>query len=131
MRWFFSLILFIIAVFINSCSKGTDKGPDNSADTSLKVKRVTRDFLDLYDPSYNTHSVYTLYYDDQDRLIRMESDSTNINFEYNNNVIQKDIYPNSNSAQHIYYYFNSSITESSPDTIHNVYTYNSKNQIIQ
>lgn len=132
------LLIIFIVVLINSCSKSTDTIHNNQPDTSLLVKTLTEDFVHVDDPDDSWHYVYTLHYDNQNRLIKMESDSEHINFIYSNNIIEKDIYPKTNPPQRIYYYYKNAlldssviITESSPaDTGYTTYNYDSENKLI-
>jgi hypothetical protein len=66
---------------------------NNLPDTSLMVKTLTQDFIHVGAPDNSWHYVYTLYYDNQNRLIKMASDSENVNFAYTDNIIKKDIFP--------------------------------------
>ena len=43
----------------------------------------------------------------------MASDSENVNFAYTDNIIKKDIFPKTNPAQHIYYYYKNALLDSS------------------
>jgi len=133
-------ITLAVIVLLNSCTKDSGLNANNTPDTSLKVKTLTEDVVDSFNMANNTHTVFTLSYDGEDRLIKMESENYNIDFEYGNNIIKKNIYEKGQPAQHFYYYFKNDllldssvvITESSPgDTMHATYIYNEQGQLEQ
>jgi hypothetical protein len=101
------------------------------------VKTLTEDFTGTNVTPY--HNVSIFFYDDLNRISDITSDSANIDLEYSNGLIIKNIRYKNFSPRHIYYYFNKaslldssvSITESFTDTLHIIYTYNSNNQVTQ
>jgi len=142
------VLLYLISVVIilfNSCTKNAGPDAGNRPDTSLKVKTLTEDYRlwTNYGSDQNPHTVFILEYDAENKLIKMKSDSVNIDFEYSNNIIKKNTYTLSRygdySEQHINYYFNNisllldssiSVTEGTVDTaiVRSVYFYNSENK---
>lgn len=125
----------LIAIAFVNCTKNADTNTGtNTNDTSL-VKTLTEDYAGL---SSNAHNVFTFYYNMQKKISAIKSDDVNIDFEYSNNLITKNIYPNGQTAQHNYYYFNNNslvdssfLTIDSITTMHAYYQYNSSNEVVQ
>jgi hypothetical protein len=97
-----------VIILFNSCTKNGGADAGNQPDTSLKVKTLTEDVIYRYGIE-NLHRVYILEYNAQNRLIKMKSDSSNIDFEYTNNIIRKNsytLYTNGYIKERITCYFN-------------------------
>jgi len=101
-------LLYLLPAFIvmlNGCAKDSGANPDNQQDTSLKVKTITEN-ISRPPSDVISNDIFSLKYDNQERLINMKSDNTRIIFEYNNNIIRKTTYRFGNDTSYIDFYFN-------------------------
>lgn len=136
MNRFKLLIIFSVTIAFVSCFKDAQhKSP--FPNNGLKVSTITETEIISYPDSQRVEHTYTYSYDSIGRISGIQSDSVYINFKYNATLTQKNIYPIIGSAQHYYYYYNNDdlldstvwFTESTGDTTHIVYIYNTGNQI--
>jgi hypothetical protein len=125
----------LIAIAFVNCTKNTGTNINTNIDDTSLVKTLTEDFAGL---SPNIHSVFTFNYDAQKRISEITSDSVNIDFEYSNGLITKNIYPIGQPPQHNYYYFNNDslldsafLTLDPITTNHVYYQYDPGNGIVQ
>jgi hypothetical protein len=134
MKRFLLFELLIAIILFNGCTKNpnTTTNPQPSFKVKTLKEEITRS------DSFHYISTATLSYDSQDRLIKMESDSSRSIFAYENNLVKKDLYQTGSPDQHFYYYLNSnSLLDSlvlyygTTDTSHVNYYYNSKEQMIK
>lgn len=122
-------------VIICSCSKNTSDIPDTPfiPNTSSLVKKIIED----RSGTFAYHYEYSFNYDNLNRISEIHSDVSDIDFEYVDNVIKKNVYPAGSAPEHYFYYYNTdSLLDSSVSvidtlSIHTSYIYNSAGQVIQ
>lgn len=135
MKWFKLFIIFSLTIAYVGCFKDDQHGAYPFPNDGLKVSTIAETLINT--DSQRVEHTYTYSYDSIGRISGIQSDSVYIKFKYNNTLTQKNIYPIAGSAQHYNYYYNNDelldstlwFTESTGDTTHIVYIYNTTSQI--